>query len=167
MAELRRQGLSFEDIGARLGCSERTVRRFAGRVEPRLQLPAADYETETPDPRQMRSWLARHFRDWVYRFDGIPAPRLSIAFLAEATRAIEERLDGLPALTLELLMKDPALRIRFLEESFGWLYRAYRGTVLFEANFGHMSVEEAAATWTARDIPSESADDGPVEFGEI
>lgn len=43
MAHLRRQGLTFADIGARLGCSERTARRYAGRVEPRLQLPEGNY----------------------------------------------------------------------------------------------------------------------------
>jgi len=167
MAELRQQGVSYQEIGARLGCSERTVRRYVGHVQPRLQIPPTITESEAQDPREMRSWLARHFVDWAYRFNGYPAPRLSIAFMAEAARDIEERLEGLPALTLELLMKDSTLRVRFLKEALGWLYRSYRGTVLFEASFGHMTVEDAAATWTARDIPAESADDDTDELGEF
>ena len=39
MAELRRQGLTFQEIGARVGCSERTARRKVGQVEPQINLP--------------------------------------------------------------------------------------------------------------------------------
>ena len=39
MAELRREGLGFAEVGARRGFSERTARRFVGKVEPRLTLP--------------------------------------------------------------------------------------------------------------------------------
>ena len=54
MAVLRRQGLPFEEIGARVGCSERTARRYAGRVQPQLHLPEANPEPEVEDPRRMR-----------------------------------------------------------------------------------------------------------------
>src|SRR5207245_2869272 len=42
MAELRRQGLGFAEIGARRILSERTARRYVGKVAPRLTVPRGD-----------------------------------------------------------------------------------------------------------------------------
>jgi hypothetical protein len=52
MAALRRQGLPFEQVGARVGCSERTARRYVGHVEPELSLPPSKTEPNTEDPQE-------------------------------------------------------------------------------------------------------------------
>src|SRR2546422_3141559 len=66
MAELRRQGLGFAEVGARRGFSEKTARRFVGKVEPRLTLPQGAAEPET-DPRALRERFARDFLEILYR----------------------------------------------------------------------------------------------------
>ena len=66
MAELRRQGLGFAEVGARRGFSEKTARRYVGKVEPRLTLPQGDAEPET-DPRALRERFAQDFLEILYR----------------------------------------------------------------------------------------------------
>jgi hypothetical protein len=166
MAALRRQGLTFQGIGARLGCSERTARRYVGQVRSQLQLPEAVPESTVEEPHRMRDWLARFFSNILYHYKGYPEPSLSVAFLAEATRLIEESLEALPALTLELLMNDPALRIRFLKEATGSLYLSYRHSVRFEVELGHMEPAEAARLWARNRELGERLgleDEGPPE----
>ncbi len=65
MTALRRQGVTFRDIGARLGCSERTARRFVGQVLPQLHVPRATPELET-DPRALRERLLSEFIELLY-----------------------------------------------------------------------------------------------------
>src|SRR3989304_6035688 len=67
MAELRRQGLAFAEIGARQGLSERTARRYVGRVEPRLKLPQRDDPEPDADPGALRERFAREFMEILYR----------------------------------------------------------------------------------------------------
>lgn len=119
MAALRRQGLTFQEIGQRVGSSERTARRYAGRVQPQLHLPSAHPEPEVEDPRQMRERLARWFSDFLYKLNDHPRPRESVTFLGEATRLMRERLDATDPLTLELMAKDVELRKRFVLEVVG------------------------------------------------
>lgn len=126
MATLRRQGLTFKEIGTRLGCSERTARRYAGRVEPRIELPPATPDPETLDPRHLRESLGRWFSDFLYAFGNHPRPRESVRFMAEANRMIGERLETLDPLTLGLLDKDVGLRHRFLKETVGKLYGDFK-----------------------------------------
>ena len=147
MAALRRQGLTFKEIGQRVGSSERTARRYAGRVQPQLQLPPANLEPEVEDPHQMRERLARWFSDFLYKRNGDPRPRESVTFLAEATRMLRERLDATDPLTMELMIKDVELRKRFVLEVVGLLYSDYRGMVHFDTEFGQMSPSQAAAGW--------------------
>src|SRR3989304_4120277 len=66
MAEFRRQGVSFQEIGARLECSERTARRYVGNVQPHLVLPATKPDAER-DPRFLREKLLTEFLDLLYR----------------------------------------------------------------------------------------------------
>ena len=82
MADLRRQGLTFKEIGAHLACSERTARRYAGQVEPQIQLPPATPEPEADDPRRLRERLARWFSNFLYEFPDHPRPRESVRFMA-------------------------------------------------------------------------------------
>src|ERR1700675_394182 len=112
MAELRLQGLTFADIGARLGCSERTARRFAGKVKPRLHLPQGNPEPEV-DPPALRERFASEFLEILHGDERLRSLTLrrqkvdeatekaiwggppSILFLSEAERLIRERLDAI------------------------------------------------------------------------
>jgi hypothetical protein len=147
MAALRRQGLTFKEIGQRVGSSERTARRYAGRVQPQLQLPPANLEPEVEDPHQMRERLARWFSDLLYQLNDHPRPRESVTFLAEATSMLRERLDATDPLTMELMIKDGELRKRFVLEVVGRLYSDYKLMVHFDIEFGQVSTSQAAARW--------------------
>jgi AraC-like DNA-binding protein len=166
MAERRRQGLTFQEIGARLGCSERTVRRYAGRVEPQIQLPPATPEPEGEDPRVLRERLARWFSDFLYRFEGYPQPRMSVRFMSEATHLIRDRLAEMDQLTLELVAKDRAMKDRFLKEVIGPVYADFRNYIQFDSGIGHLPPAASAANWRpARERPTVPApDDDDDEF---
>jgi hypothetical protein len=152
MAALRRQGISFREIGARLDCSERTARRYVGRVLPQLHLPQASPELET-DPRALRDRLLSEFIDLLYadrrlrsvtvtwhrddvssyaaEYGGPP----SILFLSEAERLLRERLDSIGLLALRLLARDRRSKLRFVREVVGSLYSDYIAWHEFAQNF--------------------------------
>jgi hypothetical protein len=160
MAELRRQGLTFKEIGARLGCSERTARRYAGGVEPQIQLPPAKPKPEAEDPRQLRERLARCFSDFLYRLEEYPQPRMSVRFMSEATRLIRDRLAEMDLLTLELVSKDRKMKDRFLKEVVRPLYADFRRYIQFDTGIGGVMPEASAATWRPlRERPSFPAPD--------
>jgi hypothetical protein len=153
MAALRRQGFTFPDIGKRLNCSERTVRRYAGKVEPRLQLPQGNSEPEA-NPRTLRERFASGFLELLYGDERLRSFTLtwkkvdedtheaiwggppSILFLSEAERLIRERLDGIGDLALRLLARDKRSQHRFLREVIGSLYKDYIAWHQFAQNFG-------------------------------
>ena len=142
MAELRREGLGFAEVGARRGFSERTARRFVGKVEPRLTLPQGEAEPET-DPRALRERFAREFLEILYRDERLNALTMrlrkigpdaeiaeyggppSILFLNEAERLLRERLESMGVLALRLLARTKQLQARFLRETVGSLYSDY------------------------------------------
>lgn len=164
MAALRRQGLTFKEIGRRVGSSERTARRYVGRVRPQLQLPPANQEPEVEDPHQMRESLARWFADYLYTQNGDPRPRESVTFLAEATRMLRERLDATDPLILELMIKDGELRKRYAVEAIGELYSDYKLIVHIDTEFGQMSPSQAAAGWRPpRERPELDPEDDSLE----
>ncbi len=68
MTALRRQGFTFKEIGTRIGCSDRTARRYAGRVQPQLRLPGAEENVEA-DPRALREHILSELIGWLYRDD--------------------------------------------------------------------------------------------------
>src|SRR3989442_15259710 len=141
MAELRRQGLGFAEVGARRGFSEKTARRFVGKVEPRLTLPQGDAEPES-DPRALRERFARDFLEILYRDRQLNALTMrlrkigpdaeiaeyggppSILFLNEAERLIRERLDSMGVLALRLPARTQQLQTPFLRGTGGALYSA-------------------------------------------
>lgn len=153
MAELRREGLGFAEVGARRGFSERTARRFVGKVEPRLTLPQGDAELET-DPRALRERFAREFLEILYRDRQLNALTMrlrklgpdaniaeyggppSILFLNEAERLLRERLDSMGVLALRLLARTKQLQARFLRETVGSLYSDYVAWHRFANKFG-------------------------------
>jgi len=126
MAELRQQGVSYHEIGARLGCSERTARRYVGQVQPQLHLPQAVPVPEAQDPRRMREALAREFSKTLYDLRQSPHPSLSVAFMGAATKLIHDSLEEVPSLTLELMLQDLELRKNFLRATVGSLYADFR-----------------------------------------
>lgn len=137
-AKLRTKGVSFEEIAARLGCSERTARRIVGHVQPALRLPAADSGRET-DPRELRDALLERFFDRLYRNPqlrrvtviwridggieecGPPTSR----FLSIAEGQLRKRLADLGLHTLRALAVDPELQTEFLRDCIGALFGDY------------------------------------------
>lgn len=161
MTALRRQGFTFRGIGSRLGCSERTVRRYVGKVEPQLHLPEASPPPEVEDARQLRDWLARWFSEQWYRVEAYPRPRDSVAFLAESNRLIQERLCEMDQLTLALLRRDRALRLRFVLEALGPLYDGFRCVVEIDDKLG-TEYSVSVAQWRPA---QEAIDDEPPDNG--
>ena len=153
MAELRRQGLGFAEVGARRGFSEKTARRFVGKVVSRLTLPQGDAELET-DPRALRERFAQDFLEILYRDKQLNALTMrmrkigpdaevaeyggppSILFLNEAERLLRERLDSMGVLALRLLARTKQLQARFLRETVGSLYSDYVAWHRFANKFG-------------------------------
>lgn len=183
MAELRRQGLTFAEIGRRQSCSERTARRFVGKVEPKLQLPSPDDSEPAPDPATLRERFTRELLETLYReprLNGLyrakrltgPGPQdciytysgpPSIVFLNEAERLIREGLDALSPLSLSRLAQDQGLRQRFLRAGVGALYRDYLSWHQFYHNLG-----EIGDTWRPprERSPIEAEDDLVEENAE-
>lgn len=136
--KLRRKGVSFDEIGTRLGCSEKTVRRIAGHVQPELKLPDAKSGHDT-DPRELREALLGRFFDRLYhnpqlrsvttiwRADGgeekcgPPTSR----FLAIAEGQLRKRLGELGPHMLRCLAADSELQTEFLRDSIGALFGDY------------------------------------------
>ena len=125
-----------------MGCSERTARRYVGKVLPRLHVPNANAELD-PDPRSQRDRLAEQFLQWLHDdkrlqsltriwkqvgadctetvYGGPP----SILFLSEAERLLRERLDSLGEIALRMLAENGQSQRRFLREVVGFLYWDY------------------------------------------
>ncbi len=164
MTELRHQGLTHKEIGKRMGCSERTSRRYVGKVEPQLHLPGRHPEPEAEDPRQLRERLARRFSEVVYNAQVNPRPRESVAFLAESNRMIWERLAEMDPLTLALLDRDPELGTRFLREVLSHLYADFSLHVTFDANIDCIEPSVSAARWRP---PRERPPIEPIDDDEI
>ena len=125
MGELRRQGLPFHEIARKLGCSERTARRYAGHIRPSLELPPAVLEASPRDPGKLREELARWCADELYQSEEHPRPRESVTFLNEAMRRLRDRPGWNGPLVLEQVWHDIALRRRIIRETVGPLYRHF------------------------------------------
>ena len=119
MAELRRQGATHQDIAARLGCSERTVRRYAGRVERQLVPPPPKIPE---DPEAQRAELV----DWYTRMLGRSWDRVpSVALIDEAIRQLAKRVRELTPETLRLVTARHEMRLQLFKEAIGPLLRDY------------------------------------------
>lgn len=154
MTVLRQRGVSFKEIGRRMGCSERTARRWVGQVLPRLQSPGPEPAAPT-DPRAIRELMLDEFMDLLYvnkelrsvtvvwRRVGGPASDYfeatyggppSILFLSEAERLLSDRLTKLGPRALHLLAKTQQSKHRFLREVIGPLFADYVGWHRFAFN---------------------------------
>lgn len=121
MAELRRQGLTFEEISERVRCSERTARRKVGHVQPRIELPRSSTELER-DPAALRERLARIFAEHLQKgWERWPSAR----FVSEANRQFQERLATMDPQTLFLVAMDRRMRSKLFLEVVGPLYRDF------------------------------------------
>ena len=121
MAELRRQGLTFQEVGARVGCSEKTASRKVGQVEPQVKLPQNRPEQER-DPDVLRERLARIFAGHLQKgWERWPSAR----FVAEANRQFQERLTEMDPQTLNLVAVDGRVRSELFLEVAGPLYRDF------------------------------------------
>ena len=122
MAKLRRLGLTHKEIGERTGCSERTSRRFAGKVKPEITVPGEGPEPDL-DARGLRDRLVRAYGNKLHegwkRWE-------TVRFIAEANRQIQERLSETDPETLRLLWQDPRMREHFFWETTEFLYRDFR-----------------------------------------
>jgi hypothetical protein len=159
MAELRRQGITFRAIGERVGCSERTARRYAGHVQPDLHLPDAKPRASA-DPRTLRETLVTKFMAalyndkrlrnlslewrpagedrWVAVYGGPP----SVLFLSEAERLLRTQLEQLGIHALRYLAGNLDCQRRFARETIGWLYWDYVTWHQFSQNLGEGTGED-------------------------
>lgn len=153
MAELRRQGLTFRAIGERVGCSERTARRYAGHVQSDLQMPdakpRASADSRTVRETLVTKFMATLFHDkrlwnltlewrpagedrWVAAYGGPP----SVLFLSEAERRLRAQLEQLEIHALRYLAGDVDCQRQFVRETIGWLYADYVAWHQFALNLG-------------------------------
>ena len=120
MEHLRRQGLTFEEIGARLGCSERTARRYVGQVEPRIHLPGKRTQLDADALReQLTEDFARAAWSGWKRWP-------STEFVNEVNRQVEERLAAMRPETLRLLAEDQRMRGQLFAQVVAPLYQDFR-----------------------------------------
>lgn len=145
MTVLRQRGVSFKEIGRRVGCSERTARRWVGQVVPQLHSPGPELASTT-DPRAIRELLLDEFMALLYVNRGLRSVTVvwqrvgdpmsesfqatyggppSILFLSEAERLLGERLAKTGPRALQLLTRTRQSKHRFIREVIGSLYSDY------------------------------------------
>lgn len=161
MAELRRQGLTFRDIGARVGRSERTARRYVGHVEPQMVLPGAQQETESDNPKELRTTLEKRLAAFLHRgWEKWP----SAAFLAETNKVGVERLAQTDVHTLRLLVRDAKVWSQFILEVVGPLYKDFAGCRSVHKTMQQVSFSDEPFLWKPpRERPAPKDDDEDME----
>lgn len=183
MEALRRSGITFKEIGHRLGCSERTARRYAGKVRPELHLPNAAPRLST-DARSIRERLLdRYLRllhddprlqdlTRVWRDTGPDTKECtwggppSILFLNEAERLLRERLDTLGAVSLRLLAENRQTQARFAREVIGELCADYIGWHTFHDAFDPDGAQDSWRPPRERPRIEVDEDGNPIGFPE-
>jgi hypothetical protein len=135
---LRERGVTYPEIARRLGCSDRSARRYGKGVTPRLRLPRDDDQSGI-DPRALASALLTTFFDSLYDNERLRSVSYifldddgldrggppSTRFLSEAERLLKERLAKLSPHTLRQLSTDRLLQADFLRDVVGELYTDY------------------------------------------
>lgn len=143
MAELRRQGLTFQEIGARVGCSARTARRKVGQVEPQVRLPQNRPEPER-DPDVLRERLAGIFAAHLQKgWERWPSAR----FVAEANRQFQERLAEMDPQTLHLISVDGRVRSNLFLEVAGPLYRDFVSITRMQQQLAGSGLDVSQMDW--------------------
>lgn len=67
--------------------------------------------------------------------------------MSEAIRLIRERLVDTDPLALELLARDPKLKLRLLNEAVGPLYHDFKRHIQWDANWGVLDTAASASNW--------------------
>jgi len=161
MADLRLQGLTFEDIGTRVGCSERTARRYVGHIEPRIEPPGADAPIEL-DAEKLQVNLAKAFAELLMEgWNRWP----SATFIAETNRLLRERLERTDLETLQLLARDQRIRSQFFLEVFAPIYGDFTACRHADEIFQRTSFTNKPFFWTP---PHERKDlgDAPEDLAD-
>lgn len=179
MTVLRQRGVSFKEIGRRIGCSERTARRWVGQVVPQLRSPGPELRSPT-DARAIRELLLDEFLHLLYvnhelrsvtvvwkrvgdpmseSFQATYGGPPSILFLSEAERILGERLAKTGPRALQLLARTQQSKHRFIREVIGSLFSDYISwhRVAFNSFSGY---NETGEDWRP---PSERSDK-PLKF---
>ncbi|MGH7593046.1 MAG: hypothetical protein ACRELE_04235 [Gemmatimonadales bacterium] len=177
---LRLQGFSFKDIGTRVGCSERTARRYGAGVKPKLQLPGEKPDLASMDPGPIRAALLTQFMEALYQDKSLrevtvvwhrdPDPRStfwaaeygnppSILFLNEAERQLRRALDALGPHSVRMLARDVRSKGRFLRDVVGDLYADYISWHQFQQEFEPDIIR--APLWRP---PSERPQEPDIEY---
>ena len=160
MAELRRQGVTFVDIGARVDRSERTARRYVGHVQPQVVLPSAQPETESNSPKELRATLEKRLATFLHRgWERWP----SAAFLAETSRVGVERLAQTDVHTLRLLARDAKVWNQFIMEVVGPLYKDLAICRSIHETMQQVSVSNKPFLWRPPRERPDPKDDEEVE----
>jgi hypothetical protein len=119
MADLRRQGFTFREIGNRVGCSERTARRYAGRVTPKIEVPGP---ATIEDADVLRQRLGDRFGEAVHLcWSKCP----SVLFVDEAIRQFRAELAVMDVKTLRLLDRDQRMLNQIFRQVVEPLARSY------------------------------------------
>lgn len=114
MVELRRQGFTYKEIAERIGCSERTVRRYVGHV--RVQVEAPREPEPEGDLDRIRFRITQQFTSMLEEeFEVCP----SVTLIDEANRRLEVRLADTHAETLKLMAHNQTMRLRLFYEVVG------------------------------------------------
>jgi hypothetical protein len=138
MVALRRQGVGYGQIAARVGSSVRTVQRYVKNVEPQLQIPQAGEQRER-DPRVLRQHILHDLFDDnqlagldLVRFDDPPenedlfAGPPPIRFLNEAERLFRAALQRCGDDTVRLIATSDDAQQMLVDETIGALRADYR-----------------------------------------
>jgi hypothetical protein len=164
MTALRQKGVSFKEIGRRARCSERTARRWVGKVVPKLHSPGPELAFRT-DPRAIRELLLDEFMALLYANEELRSVTVvwtrvggpmsecfqatyggppSILFLSEAERLLGDRLAKTGPRALQLLTRTEQSNCRFIREVIGPLFADYIGwhRFAFEAVSGYNETGE-------------------------
>jgi AcrR family transcriptional regulator len=170
MVAHRRQGVGYQQIAERVGCSVRTVQRYVKNVEPQLQVPQAGEQRER-DPRMLRQQILRQLMDELFRdnqlagldfarfedtsggeapYDGPP----SLRFLNEAERLLRVALQSCGDVTVRLIATSMETQRMFVGETIGTLRDDYRRWVfiMYHYDGGRTDGWKAPSDRTPHDV---------------
>ena len=116
MVALRRDGFTMKAIAAKVGVSERTVRRYVRGVEPNIKMPselnsdefmAASYDLVLAHRRGL---VAAASKSWDEPFE------FGFNRVNDAMKELRELLAGMEKVSVRRLQTDEALRAEFFRE---------------------------------------------------
>jgi hypothetical protein len=166
MTALRVQGFSYPEIAERVGCSVRTVQRYATHVQPRLHIPAAGDQLPVEAGRLravlLKKFVGELFHDRALReltltwkqvargcYDAIYGGPISTRFMVEAERLFQLALRDVGSEMLQLLGNDSTTQQRFVRDTIGELRTDYERWLYIKQNWGS-GFNETGEDWRPR-----------------